>query len=59
MQMLQFVLGNLGFGGGVETAEDGDGNCAAVLVQGRRLSGDLLKVLLTFRRVQRDLRTLE
>ena len=25
-QVLQFVLGNAGFGGGVETAEDGGGN---------------------------------
>ena len=27
--MLQFVLGNVGFGGGVETSEDGGGNCIA------------------------------
>ena len=27
--MFQFVLGNVGFGGGVETSEDGGGNCIA------------------------------
>ena len=57
--MLQFVLGNVGFGEVVETAEYGGGNCVAGFGPGEKVSGDLLKVLPTFRRVQRDLITLE
>ena len=41
-QVLQFVPGNVGFLGGIETSEDGGGNLLRVLVQGKRLSGDLL-----------------
>ena len=29
VQVLQFVLGNVGFSGGVETSKDGGGNCIA------------------------------
>ena len=33
-EVLQFVLGNVGFGGGVETAEDSGGNCVTVFGPG-------------------------
>ena len=36
-QVLQFVLGNVGFGGGVETSEDGGGNCIAGFGQGEKV----------------------
>ena len=35
--MLQFVLGNLGFGGGIETSKDGNGNCFAGLDPGEEI----------------------
>ena len=36
--MLQFVLGNVGFGRGVETTEDGGGNCVAGFGLGEKVA---------------------
>ena len=36
-QVLQFVLGHEGFGGGVETSEDGRGNCIAGFGPGEKV----------------------
>ena len=57
-QVLQFFLGNVGFGEGLKHLRMAKAIVLRVLIQGRRLSGDLLKVLPIFSRVQRDWRTL-
>ena len=36
-QVLQFVLGNVGFGGGFETSEDGGSNCIAGFGPGEKI----------------------
>ena len=36
-QVLQFVLGNVVFGGGVETSEDDGGNCIAGFCPGKKV----------------------
>ena len=57
--MFQFVFGNVGFGGWVETSEDGGGNCIASFNPGEEVCRDVLKFLPTFSRAQRERRTLE